>query len=104
MTIAIIGAGLMGPAAVYNALKDRTVERVLFIDRDTSVLSEGVRRIARALGEEGSDLRAKIDARTHDVTDHDATVTLLAEADVALTALPWSATLPTARAALDAGT
>lgn len=104
MTIAIIGAGLMGPAAAYNAVKDQAVERVLFIDRDASVLADGVRRIERALGDEGKDLLAKIEPRTNDVTDHDATVALLAEADVALTALPWSATMPAARAALDAGT
>ena len=38
MNVMVLGSGLMGPAAAYNALCDDDVKRVFLCDKDASAL------------------------------------------------------------------
>ena len=97
--IIVVGAGLMGPAAVFNALNDPSIGRITLVDFDQAKLER-----------EGEELRRKhpgstdrLHLRQHNLNDHAATVELFRSADVVLTALPWHATVPAVRGALEAG-
>lgn len=96
-TLLVIGAGLMGPAAAYNALRDPDVDNVILADLSAEKL-EAARRHLSMIPESG-----KLITHILDLADREKTVALMKEADVVLTALPWSAVVPAVRAALEAG-
>ncbi len=103
--ILIVGAGLMGPAAAFNALNDPAVGRVTLVDLDQGKLDRAYEEMSRREihGGEESPLSERFHIRRHDLSDHSGTVNLFRDADVVLTALPWRAVVPSVRAALEAG-
>jgi lysine 6-dehydrogenase len=98
MRILILGAGLMGPAAAYNALLDDGVSRVTLADRDPLQLES-----ARAHLERVTDV-TRLHTVLLELSNRDETVALIRDHDVALGALPWSASMLALDAALDART
>lgn len=96
-TLLVIGAGLMGPAAACNAMKDANVARVTLVDRDPSQLDSARRLLSSC------DKYDKLVTATVDLNDTSAAARLFAGHDAALSALHWEASLLAFRAALDAG-
>jgi len=96
--ILILGSGLMGPAAAFNAMADPNVTQVILCDRDPGQLDTGWRRLAGQPGVE------KLTTAQLDLDDQAAAVQQMAGVDVVIGALPWSATLLAIWAALRAGT
>ncbi len=96
MKILVLGSGLMGPAAAYNAMSDPDVERVTLCDIDQESLQ---RALGKLSGAPGGDT---LTALQFDLADHDGAVRLFAGYDVVLAALPWSASMLAFRAALEA--
>jgi saccharopine dehydrogenase-like NADP-dependent oxidoreductase len=96
MKILILGSGLMGPAAAYNAIADPDVDNVTLCDFDRSKLDAAIARLAGLPGGE------KLAAVALDLNDHAAAVQLFAGFNVVLAALPWQASALAFRAALDA--
>ncbi len=97
MIILVIGSGLMGPAAAYNALTDPAIDRVILADREAEKLELAAAKLR------SFEQAEKLDIRTVDLSDRDAAVALMREANVVLTALPWKATVLAVDAALAAG-
>ncbi len=97
MNILVIGAGLMGPAAAFNALRDPAVARVTLADNDPMRLEQAAARLARF------DSRDRLETRCVDLADRSAAVALLRQHDAAMSALPWSASLLAFAAALETG-
>jgi len=96
--ILVLGSGLMGPAAAFNALADPDVAQVVVGDKDQRQLDACAQKLANMPG------GAKLSTARLDLGDQAAAVKLMAGFDVALGALPWSASLLAIRAALQAGT
>ncbi|MBN1484054.1 MAG: saccharopine dehydrogenase NADP-binding domain-containing protein [Chloroflexia bacterium] len=96
--ILILGSGMMGPAAAFNALADPEVERVVLCDREPAQLETASQKLQ---GPRGTD---KLALEPLDLADEAAAGRLLAEADVAIAALPRAASPLAIRAALQAGT
>ena len=97
MRILILGAGLMGPAAAYNALRDADVARVSLADRDPSQLA-----LAGAQLERVADTARLVTVHL-ELADTERTAALMREHDVVLGALPWSASVLALEAACVAG-
>jgi lysine 6-dehydrogenase len=97
MKVLVLGSGLMGPAAVYNAMTDPDVARVLLCDRDPGQLDAAVRRFAGL--EEG----AKLAAEVLDLNDRPAAVRKMEGYDVVIAALPRPVNGLAIQAALEAG-
>ena len=97
MKILVLGSGLMGPAAAYNAMNDPDVERVLLCDLDAARLDAASAKLRGLPGGE------KIGTRALNLADRSAAAALFGEFDVILAALPWSASMLAFHAALDAG-
>lgn len=95
--ILVIGAGLMGPAAAYNALRDPDVTNVILADLDEAKLEKGRAQLSAICDSK------KLITHRLNLADREGTVALMKEADVVLTALPWHATVVAVRAALEAG-
>ena len=87
MNILVIGSGLMGPAAAYNALLDKDVKRVTLADANGRALEEAHARLNHL---HPSD---KLHTAVLDLADHDAAVALIAADDAVVAALP-SAVIP----------
>ena len=87
MKILVIGSGLMGPAAAYNALLDKDVKRVTLADANGRALEEAQARLNRL---HPSD---KLHTAVLDLADYDAAVALIAAHDAVVAALP-SAVIP----------
>ncbi len=99
MQILVIGSGLMGPAAAYNALSDPAVTQVTLADKDTAQLEAARARLARMLAN-----GARLQTAQIDLADEAATANLIARHDAVVAALP-SAVLPLGiRAAIAART
>ena len=99
MQILVIGSGLMGPAAAYNALSDPAVTQVTLADKDTAQLEVARARLARMLAN-----GARLQTAQIDLADEAATANLIARHDAVVAALP-SAVLPLGiRAAIAART
>jgi len=97
MRILILGSGLMGPAAAYNALADPEVSQVVMCDFDQAQLDGGARALA---GKPGA---GKLAFERLDLEDQAAAVKLLSSFDAAVAALPRPANILGVRAALQAG-
>ena len=82
MKFLVLGSGLMGPAAAYNAMIDPDVSRVTLCDLDQQQLDAAQAKLSGMQGGE------KLDTVTLDVSDEDAAAQLMADFDVVLGALP----------------
>ncbi len=94
MKILILGSGLMGPAAAYNALKDDAVTEVALCDADPAKLQAAAAMLAKVPGAD------RLRTITLDLANEAAAAELFAGFSVVLAALPWSASLHAFRAAL----
>ena len=97
MKISIIGSGLMGPAAAYNAMADPAVTQVMMCD-----VSEAQLAVSAAVlqGKPGADILHFIPL---DLRDQAATVAHMGHYDVIIAALPKTVHTLAIRAALKAG-
>jgi lysine 6-dehydrogenase len=98
MKILVLGSGLMGPAAALNAMSDPDVSQIVVCDMNQQKLDACVNKLAGMKGAE------KLDTILLDLNDRAAAVTLIANFDAIVAALPWQASLVAIRAALQAGT
>lgn len=97
MKILILGSGLMGPAAAYNAIIDDAVTSVTIADRSQDQLDNCA---AVLRDKDGAD---KLAFTQLDLNDLAATVNLMAGFDTAVAALPSPANILAIKAALHAG-
>lgn len=93
MNVLILGSGLMGPAAAYNAMKDSAVTRVTLCDADAAKL--GAAAMLRGLP--GG---AKLDTVELDLADEARAAELFGGYDVVVAALPWHASVHAFNAAI----
>jgi lysine 6-dehydrogenase len=96
MRMLILGAGLMGPAAAYNALLDSDVEIVTLADRDAEQLDAARAHLARVTD------TGRLRTELLELADRDRTAALMGGHEVVLGALPWSASMLALDAALQA--
>lgn len=85
MRVLVLGSGLMGPAAAFNAMSDPQVSRVTLCDMNQQQLDAAQ---AKLRGMEGGQ---KLDTVLLDLSDQAATSRLMADFDVVVAALPSSA-------------
>jgi lysine 6-dehydrogenase len=85
MKILVIGSGLMGPAAAYNAMCDPQVSQVVLCDKSQSQLTLAKDKLAKKRGAE------KLSTAVLDLSDRATAVQLISGFDAAVTALPKSA-------------
>lgn len=98
MRILVLGSGLMGPAAAFNAMSDPDVSRVTLCDIDQRQLDTAEAKLKRMAGGE------KLSTVALDLNDQGAATRLLANFDAIVGALPWGAVVPGIRAAVAART
>lgn len=98
MKILVLGSGLMGPAAAYNAMSDPEAELVTLADLNQAKLDEAIAHLAGHPGGE------KLSVMRLDLSDHEAAMELFSRYDAILAALPWSASMMAFRAALSVKT
>ena len=82
MKILVIGSGLMGPAAAYNALCDDDVTLVTLADANGRALEEAHARLGRLCP------GRKLQTAVLDLADQQAATVLIAAHDVVVAALP----------------
>jgi lysine 6-dehydrogenase len=82
MKILVLGSGLMGPAAAFNALSDPQVSRVTLCDRDQVQLDAAQAKLSSMTG--GN----KLTTVQLDLSDQSATKRLMADYDAIVAALP----------------
>jgi lysine 6-dehydrogenase len=82
MRILVLGSGLMGPAAAYNAMVDPDVTQVTLSDRSRPQLDAALARLSKMQGHH------KLQTVRLDLGDQVATRQLMAGFDVAIAALP----------------
>jgi lysine 6-dehydrogenase len=97
MKILVLGSGLMGPAAAFNAMSDPDVSRVVVCDRSQQQLDDCMSKLADLEGIE------KLSTAFLDLNDQAVASRLMAGFDVAIGALPRSASALAIRAATGAG-
>lgn len=97
MKILVLGSGLMGPAAAYNAMTDPDVEQVTLCDLDPQQLDQAQHKLRKLDGAE------KVTAVALDLNDCDAATHLMAGYDAIVAALPNTAIPAGLRAAAAAG-
>ncbi len=98
MKIAVLGSGLMGPAAAFNALNDPAVETVFLCDRDVAALDRAQSLLARIADPK------RLTPVALDLGDDALAVRTLEQVDVVLAALPAEAIPAGVRAAAQART
>ena len=98
MNILVLGSGLMGPAAAFNAMSDPDVSQVVVCDRSQQQLDACVSKLTGMKGAE------RLSTALLDLNDHVGAVKLMAGFDVAIGALSRSASVLAIRAASQAGT
>ena len=98
MKVLVLGSGLMGPAAAYNAMVDPDVSRVTLCDVNQRQLDVAQTKLKGMQGGE------KLDTVVLDVRDEDSTAKLMTVHDVALGALPLALIPAEIRAAVAAKT
>ncbi len=84
MKILIVGSGLMGPAAAYNAMSDPDVSQVTLYDMNQEQLDAAMAKLAGLKGSE------KLTTVALSLTDQEATTKVMKEFDAVVTALPKS--------------
>ena len=82
MKILVLGSGLMGPAAAFNAMGDPDVTQVTLCDLDALQLEAAKRKLSK-LG--GGD---KVDTVQLDLSDEQAAIDLMRNYDAIVAALP----------------
>jgi len=82
MKILVLGSGLMGPAAAYNAMIDPDVTKVALCDMSQQQLDAAYAKLSRMRGGD------KLALVAHDLSDEAATAKLMAEYDAIVAALP----------------
>jgi saccharopine dehydrogenase-like NADP-dependent oxidoreductase len=97
MKILILGGGLMGPAAAFNALSDPEVSQVIICDLDQGQLEASLKKLKDKPGAH------KLGVIRLDLNNHEAAAQLMANFDAVVAALPQVASGPGMRAALLAG-
>jgi lysine 6-dehydrogenase len=97
MRILVLGSGLMGPAAAFNAMSDPEVTAVTLCDVDQRQLDEAQAKLKRLGGGE------KLTTVALDLNDGPAATRMMANFDAVVGALPWGAVTPAIRAAITAG-
>jgi len=85
MKIMVIGSGLMGPAAAYNAMCDPHVSQVMLCDKSQSQLALAEEKLADKRGAE------KLGTAVLDLSDQATAVQLISGFDAVVAALPESA-------------
>jgi saccharopine dehydrogenase-like NADP-dependent oxidoreductase len=85
MKILVIGSGLMGPAAAYNAMCDPQVSQVTLCDKSQSQLALAKDKLAKKSGAE------KLGTAVLDLSDQATAVRFISGFDAVVTALPKSA-------------
>ncbi len=98
MKILVLGSGLMGPAAAFNAMGDPDVTQVTLCDLDAAQLDAAKRRLT------GLDGGEKVDMVQLDLADEQAATALMGNYDAIVAALPSAAIPMGLRAAIAAGT
>jgi len=98
MRILVLGSGLMGPAAAFNAMSDPDVSEVVLCDRDQGQLDIAQRRLR---GLEGAE---KLSTVALDLSDLPVESSLMAGFDGIVGALPRAIVTLAVRAAVAAGT
>lgn len=96
MKVLVLGSGLMGPAAAFNAMSDPDVSLVTLCDVNREHLDEGMRQLA---GRPGAD---KLTTACLDLYDRCATVALMEQFDVLVGALPNAVAVLAVQAAIEA--
>ncbi|HUW13901.1 MAG TPA: saccharopine dehydrogenase C-terminal domain-containing protein [Anaerolineae bacterium] len=97
MRILVLGSGLMGPAAAFNAMSDPDVSRVTICDLDQWQLDAAQAKLQSLEG------GRKLTTVVLDLKDQLAAAKLMADFEAVVGALPWGAVRPGIRAALSAG-
>lgn len=97
MKILVLGSGLMGPAAAFNAMSDPQVSQVTVCDMNQQQLDAARAKLASLEGGE------KLTTVALDLSDQAATVRLMADFDAIVAALPRTAIPFGIRAAVAAG-
>jgi len=82
MKILVLGSGLMGPAAAFNAMSDPEVSKVAICDMDEAQLDAAQTKLAGLPGGE------KLVTKLLDLNDQAATAQLMEDFDVVVAALP----------------
>ena len=98
MKILVLGSGLMGPAAAFNAMSDPAVTQVTICDINQQQLDAARAKLASMEGSE------KLSTVALDLNDQAATSQLMAGFDAIVAALSKNAISLGMRAALAAGT
>jgi lysine 6-dehydrogenase len=98
MRILVLGSGLMGPAAAFNALSDPDVSGVTLCDVDERQLDAARVKLKAMEGGE------KLSIVALDLSDQAGATKLMADFDAIVGALPWGAAGLGIRAAVAAGT
>jgi lysine 6-dehydrogenase len=98
MKILVLGSGLMGPAAAFNALSDPDVSQVTLCDVNQQQLDAAETKLKKLEGGE------KLTTVTLDLNDQAATSKLMADFDAIVAALPKEAIPLGMRAAIAAKT
>jgi lysine 6-dehydrogenase len=88
MKLLIVGSGLMGPAAAFNALSDPQVTQVTLADVSPEQLEVARRRLTHAPGQ------ARLTLQTLDLNNQPAAAWLMEQHDVIVACLP-SSVIPT---------
>lgn len=97
MRILILGSGLMGPAAAWQALQDPAVQQVTIGDRNPAALAQALRRLPQLQADK------RFATMTLDVADPATLEPLLAGTSVVISALSQGASALAIRAAARAG-
>ncbi|MCA9921030.1 MAG: saccharopine dehydrogenase NADP-binding domain-containing protein [Anaerolineales bacterium] len=98
MKIIVLGSGLMGPAAAYNAMRDPEVTRVTICDVSQAQLDTCAELLTDKPGAD------KLTLKQLDLSNRADAVAVLAEYDAAVAALPRPVNILAIEAALQSGT
>lgn len=98
MKILVLGSGLMGPAAAYNAASDPAVDQVALADWDQQQLESALKKFV------GTAQGRKLGVVRLDLHNQAAAAALIAKFDAVVAALPRTVSPLAIRAALQAGT
>jgi lysine 6-dehydrogenase len=96
--ILVLGSGLMGPAAAFNAMSDPEVSGVTICDLDQRQLEAAQAKLGNLEGGH------KLTTVALDLNDQLAAANLMTDFEAVVGALPWGAVRPGIQAALAAGT